>query len=92
MIEVRGLTLSRWDYMGAAVEGGMMPAYKECFASHPFPCFTNPMGMGALVHVFLLLGDTIESIKGTGSLFFDPTKKNGIRCRCLRQQRTRSTF
>ena len=46
-MDVRGLILSRWDYMGGVADGGMTPRFREHFASHPFPRFTDPAGMGA---------------------------------------------
>ena len=51
MIDVRGLILSCWDYMGVVVDGSMRQEYCEYFSSHPFPWFTNPVGMGVLSQV-----------------------------------------
>ena len=51
MINVKGITLSRWDYMSTLADGGMMLAYREYIVSHPFPCSTDLVGMGAPVQV-----------------------------------------
>ena len=37
MMDVQGLILSWWDYMGGVADGGMTPRFREYFASHPFP-------------------------------------------------------
>ncbi len=53
ILDVIGLVLSRWDYMGEIADGGVMVAYREYFVSHPFPCFTDLVRMGAPAQVVL---------------------------------------
>ena len=49
MMHMRGLILSRWDYMSGLADGGMTLGFREYFVSHPFPHFIDLVGMGAPV-------------------------------------------
>ena len=51
ILDVRGLVLSQWDYMGEVADGGVTATYQEYFVSHPFPRYTDPVGMGAPVQI-----------------------------------------
>ena len=45
MIDIRSLAAVQWDYLPEVVDVGMTPAYQAHLISHPFPRFTDPLGV-----------------------------------------------
>ena len=45
MIDIRSLAAVQWDYLPEVVDAGMTPAYQAYLISHPFPRFTDPLGV-----------------------------------------------
>ena len=45
MIDIRSLATVQWDYLPEVVDARMTPAYQAFLISHPFPRFTDPLGM-----------------------------------------------
>ena len=46
LIDVRSLAAVQWDYLSEVADAGMTPAYQAYLIAHPFPRFTDPVGMG----------------------------------------------